>query len=722
MRNKVSKKKGSFTLPGESGYEQLTLRLAEKWGADVIRDSDGTQLSQEILDAGYGIYSTICIIREHNDWIKNHPQCRQQTFLITPPETSCDTQLTIPLMKSFFTEQFEVNNRISSLKYWQVYDRTTETLLPNTSWKYNNDTESVTIFQAVPYHEYTVSFLAYRIWEEISMYNHVTNNWHKQHLIPVDPRNKEAREYLYGWLDDWCKTHPATTVVRFTSLFYNFVWIWGSSERNRNLFTDWASYDFTVSEKALEDFEKKYGYSLCAEDFVNNGKYQVTHMPPTAHKRDYMEFTQDYVAGFGKELVDLAHKYGKQAYVFYDDSWVGLEPYGSHFKEIGFDGIIKCIFSGYEVRLCNGVAASVHELRFHPYLFPVGLGGLPTFKKGGKPAEDAREYWIHARRALLRAPIERIGLGGYLHLVENFPEFVDYIEFISDEFRMIKELHEAGKPYVIPCRIAVLHCWGKLRSWTLSGHFHETYMHDLIHVNESLSGLPFDVDFISFDDVRNGALGNYDVVINAGKAGTAWSGGDEWQDPAVAEAVNKWVYEGGSFIGIHEPSACAGHGSFFRTAGILGIDKDTGAKVCHGKYKFTVEPASGLIPENASIKKEEGIFLTDGNAAVIAADGDSPLLTIHEYGKGKGVYLSHFAYSLENTRMLMNIILKVTGKNESVLYTTDNTAVECTWFPAKKTLAVINNSGSEQKCTIRTESGEREYILKPYDSVIETIG
>ena len=35
---------GSFTLPGESGQEKLTLELAEKWGADVIRDSDGTKL------------------------------------------------------------------------------------------------------------------------------------------------------------------------------------------------------------------------------------------------------------------------------------------------------------------------------------------------------------------------------------------------------------------------------------------------------------------------------------------------------------------------------------------------------------------------------------------------------------------------------------------------------------------------------------------------------
>ena len=48
-------RKGDFTIPGESGYEELTLRLAEKWGADCVRDSDGTVLSNEIIDAGYKV-------------------------------------------------------------------------------------------------------------------------------------------------------------------------------------------------------------------------------------------------------------------------------------------------------------------------------------------------------------------------------------------------------------------------------------------------------------------------------------------------------------------------------------------------------------------------------------------------------------------------------------------------------------------------------------------
>ena len=73
--------------------------------------------------------------------------------------------------------------------------------------------------------------------------------------------------------------------------------------------------------------------------------------------------------------------------MFYDDSWVGLEPYFPTFTEFGFDGIIKCIFSGYEVRLCAGVDAPVHEVRLHPYLFPVGLGGAPTFPEMEIPKE-----------------------------------------------------------------------------------------------------------------------------------------------------------------------------------------------------------------------------------------------------------------------------------------------------------------------------------------------
>lgn len=712
----MAAQKGGFTLPGESGYEKLTLKMAEKWGADVIRDSDGTVLSDEILNAGYGIYSTICIIRDHNEWAKKNMDKLQQTFLMTQPIVAdCDT-LTVELMKDFFAEQFSINETEDSLKYWQVYDRTTDTLVGREHWSYADG--KVTIKEITPWHKYTVSFMAYRIWEEISMYNHTTNNWTKEHLMQIDPRHEATREYMLGWMRNWCETHPDTTVVRFTSMFYNFVWIWGSSERNRNLFSDWGSYDFTVSPLALDEFAKKYGYSLTAEDFINQGKLHVTHMVGTRQKADWMAFVNDFVIWFGKQLVDIVHEYGKKAYVFYDDSWVGIEPYNGRFKEFGFDGLIKCVFSGYEARLCSGVDVPTHELRLHPYLFPVGLGGAPTFMEGGNPTLDAKKYWNSVRRALLRQPVDRIGLGGYLHLVEPFPDFCDYIEKVSDEFRTVKSFHAQGAPLSIKTKVAVLHSWGKLRSWTLSGHFHETYMNDLIHINESLSGLPVDVSFISFEDVRAGVLKNYDVVINAGYAGSAWSGGDNWKDEEVVSKLTEWVYNGGTFIGVDEPSAVAGYDTYFRMAHVLGIDEDTGARICHGRWQYEVQPVDGLMPEGSGIRGRSGLYLTDGNARVVAEADGAPAMTINDFGKGKGIYMSHYNISLENTRMLFNIILLAGGEALDGEYITDNPYTECAYYPASRMLVIINNSGEIQTASVKTETGVKSATLEAYDTAI----
>ena len=120
----MSLEKGGFTLPGESGYEELTLRLADKWGADVIRDSDGTELSEDIIHAGYGIYSTVCVIRDHNEWAKENADKLQQTFLSTPPVVAVTCSgLEIRLLESFFEEQFRINDKEGAMKYWQVWDK-----------------------------------------------------------------------------------------------------------------------------------------------------------------------------------------------------------------------------------------------------------------------------------------------------------------------------------------------------------------------------------------------------------------------------------------------------------------------------------------------------------------------------------------------------------------------------------------------------------------------
>ncbi len=677
---------GHFTLPGESGCEQLTLDLARRWDADVIRDSDGTRLSPEIVSSGYRIYSTLCPIREHNPFLKEHPECRQQSFLSTPSVTASSEETKVDLMAGFFDGQFQVNESPEALSYLEVWDRTSHTMVDREKVKYQNGT---VIFPSVPSREYTVSFLAWRIWEEISMYNHVTNHWDKEHLMVLDPYLPQAEEYLTGWMKKWLDAHPDTNVVRFTSLFYNFAWMWGSCENNRSLFTDWASYDFTVSPAALKDFEKEYGYALTAENFVRSGKYNATHIPPTPHKRDWMDFVGRFVRRLGRKLTDMTHEYGKEAYVFYDDSWVGLEPWNGHFEEMGFDGIIKCVFSGFEVRLCGGVPAKTHEIRFHPYLFPVGLGGAPTFSSGGKPGRDALEYWVRVRRAMLRQKIDRTGLGGYLHLVPDYPDFTEAMDRILGEFRTICSLHDTGKPMDSGVRVGVVTSWGSLRSWTLSGHFHETYMHPLIHVIESLSGLPHDVRFLSFDDIRCGVPGDIDVLINCGWEGTAWSGGDAWRDAGLLESVGAFVQRGGTLIGIAEPSCAPDDFRSFRLSNVLGVDRDDAAWSCHGAFDVPRTGMPGICPDKNGLGKTVPVRIIDPSVKVLWDENGKPVITCHPFGKGRGIYLAGFAYSPENTALLDRLIMD--GREDRLPHADDPRA-ECAFYPAERILAVVNSS------------------------------
>ncbi|MCX7658584.1 MAG: 1,3-beta-galactosyl-N-acetylhexosamine phosphorylase, partial [Oscillospiraceae bacterium] len=324
----------------------------------------------------------------------------------------------------------------------------------------------------------------------------------------------------------------------------------------------------------------------------------------------------------------------------------------------------------------------------------------------------------NVRRALLQAPIDRIGLGGYLHLVQDFPDFCDYIEKISDEFRTIKQFHKDGKPYVLKPKVAVLSFWGKLRSWTCSGHYHETYMHDLININESLSGMPLDVRFISFDDIKNGILEDINIIINAGYEGSAWSGGEIWADERIVTALTEWVHKGGAFIGVNEPSASRGFDTLFRMAHVLGIDKDTGERVCHGKWKFKAFDKSGIIASGSSFAAKENIYLTDGKAEVLLEKDSLPVVSAYSFGKGKGIYFSSYKHSTENAKTLLNAILYASGEPLTQKYIPDNLYVECAYYPESKTLVAINNSNSAQSAGIDTDSGKIKVYLEPYDTQI----
>src|SRR5581483_5292991 len=152
MRNESPATTGSFTLPGEAGYEKLTLRLAKKWGADTIRDSDGTQLSPEITQSGYSIYSTICLVRSVQPWARKHRDQLQQNFLMSFPVVAERAVTTITLLDGFYREQFVVNFAADPKKWWQVFDRTTGEEVARAGWFFDAKRGTVMIRGTTPGH------------------------------------------------------------------------------------------------------------------------------------------------------------------------------------------------------------------------------------------------------------------------------------------------------------------------------------------------------------------------------------------------------------------------------------------------------------------------------------------------------------------------------------------------------------------------------------------
>lgn len=720
----MSKTKGRVTLPSESNFLEETKELMERWGADAIRDSDGTKLDRDIKSLDAKIYTTYFVARGHNEFAREHMEECQQLYLMSKRCTAMDTLLSIDFMDGYFNRQVVPDLDHDPKKWWEVMDRTAGQAVPAADWELvpeqeaspqekDSSTENgrilAVIHNAVPFHEYTVSFLVYAIWDPTQMYNHITNNWgDKPHEIPFDVRQAASGAFAKEYLIQWLKDNPDTDVVRFTTFFYHFTLVFGSDAREK--FVDWFGYGATVSVKALEEFEKEYGYRLRPEDIVDNGYYNSTFRVPSKHYRDYMDFIQRFVAEKAGELVALVHEAGREAMMFLGDNWIGTEPYGPYFPKIGLDAVVGSVGGGATLRLISDIPGVKYtEGRFLPYFFP------DTFYEGNDPVPEAVENWLCARRALMRKPVDRIGYGGYLSLAYKFPGFVDYIEKVADEFRQIYDNIAGSTPYC-GLKVAILNSWGRLRSWQpyMVAHalwYKQTYTY--FGILEALSGAGVDVSFMSFDDVReHGIPEDVDVIINAGDAGTAWSGGEEWLDETLVTAIRRWVCGGGGFVGIGEPGAVHHGGRFFQLADVMGVDKELGFSLSTDKY-FTKQAEGHFMTED--LDRAGAMDFGEGMKNVYALSGDTEIveysnheihLSAHPYGKGRGVYIAGLPYSYENTRLLMRSMYYAASKEAKMKkWYADNLFCEVHAYPETGKYAVVNNSSSHQESRVYDGAG-----------------
>lgn len=695
--------RGRVTIPTDENYVEGTKEIATLWGADAVRDCDGTHLPKNALEIADKVYNTYFVVRGDNAWADVHKDELQSVLLMTDYVLATEETLVVDILKGYSHDQLGVNEE-NPKKYWQVFDRTTgEEIF---TWEYVGNGQ-VCISDTIPYHEYTVNFFAKNLWDSTQMYNYITNNWDIEKHKVMEPRFEATFEHIKENMQKWCAENQNVNVVRYTTFLYHFFLVF--NEMNKEKHVDWFGYPMTASPRAFDAFEEEYGYTLKSEDIVAQGTYQNNFVNPTKRFRDYMEFTEKYVTKTVRELVDIVHAEGKEAMMFLGDSWIGTEPYGDYFKDMNLDAVVGSVGGGVTVRMLSEIPhVKYREGRFLPYFFP------DTFFEGNEEnaIAELNRNWVTARRAMMRKPLDRMGFGGYLQLAAKFPEFIKRAGEVCNEFRSICDVASEGIPYA-GLTVGILNAWGKKRSWMCHMVAHELWYQQVYSyqgVYEALSGLGVNVKFISFDDIKaNGIDEDIDVILNVGEEGTAFSGGDYWNDTELVAVIRKWVAEGHGFIGIGEPTAYRKGGRFFQLADVLGVDKEKGVTLSEDKYNIEKKPHFITEDVTGEIDCGEGtknIYALPGTEVLDITISDrfqrnvnvgEVKLSANEYGNGRGVYIAGLPYSAENTRLLLRAMYWVAHKEEEMKKAySSNINTDCNYYPESGKYAVINNTNLEQ--------------------------
>ena len=101
--------KGRVTIPTDESFVEGTKVIAKKWGADAVRDCDGTTLPKNARELAEKVYNTYFVVRGDNEWADKHLEELQNVLLMSERRTAFENTLVIDLLDGYFDEQVKVN-------------------------------------------------------------------------------------------------------------------------------------------------------------------------------------------------------------------------------------------------------------------------------------------------------------------------------------------------------------------------------------------------------------------------------------------------------------------------------------------------------------------------------------------------------------------------------------------------------------------------------------
>ena len=159
----------------------------------------------------------------------------------------------------------------------------------------------------------------------------------------------------------------------------------------------------------------------------------------------------------------------------------------------------------------------------------------------------------------------------------------------------------------------------------------------------------------------------------------------------------------------------------FALAPVLGVDQDDGAYACHMPWEYETEEDAPFFVAEEALGRTAGIRLTGPDTRVLRQQAGTPVLTLRDFGKGKAVYLGGFAYSPAAARMLLELLLHLTGQEGKVAGIPDNPMTECAWFPGQHMLVAMNCADGPVDTCVSLPCGKVSIHLEAYQTVFKSV-
>lgn len=719
--------KGLVTIPTDSTFVEETKKYIELWGADAVRDCDGVSLPKGAKDIfNCDVYKAYFIVREDHEYAKQHPEYLQRVALITDRKVATTKTLEIDLLGNLFKESLQVDTDRYQ-QFWQVFDRTIGEMVK--SWEYLGN-NIVRINNTIPYHEYTVNFFAVNIWDPVQIYNYHSNNWKDVPKdLDIDPIYPEALQHMLDRMEQWCQNNPDITVVRFTTFFYNFFILYKNGLEQT--YWDWHTYAMSASPRMFDEFKKATGLDLTLEDVVTAGSYASRYQIPSKMTRNYIDFVQKLCCGWAKQFVDIVHKYNKKAMMFDGDHRIGTEPYNPYFASIGLDAVVGAPHSGPYIRLLSDMTGIKYtEGRLNPYFFP---NECPSDELG---CAYLKKNYLSERRGLLKKPIDRIGFGGYLKLVDSYPSFQQLVKKVCDEFRTIKEYVDSNGSYNT-VKVGVMSYWGRQNSWMFNGNFTDDVKPETAGCGtffNAICGQPVDVEFIAFDDIIDGKvdINKFDVLVNTGLEGSSFQGDYYWANETLLTKIRQYVANGGGFLGIGAPSAYKYQGRYFQLSDVFGVEKEIGFTLSKNKHFYGANSKHWIIEDIDMnkvkfVNKLQTVYPIDAEVLNCTINENDPTqntvqggnvnLAVKQYGKGRSAYIFGLYDSFEAFRLIYKTLLWASHKESNYQKAlSSNPNVDCYYYEKNGKYALLNNVEEKTKTIFYDINGkQKEVFLDGYE-------